>query len=65
MSPFGSQDVRAAVLRVAARKLTAQQQEAVRQYMHPHVFLPQDVVEAATLLESLARCVCSSKVKIK
>ncbi|CAM4548046.1 unnamed protein product [Leuciscus chuanchicus] len=35
LSPFGSQDVRAAVLRMAAKKLTGQQQEAVRQYMHP------------------------------
>ncbi|CAM4574620.1 unnamed protein product [Leuciscus chuanchicus] len=42
LSPFASQDVRAAVLRMAAKKLTAQQQEAVRRHMHPDVFLPQD-----------------------
>lgn len=65
MAPFTSQCVRRAV-EAAAKDLPAQQKEALLNYMAPSSGFvnPQDVVDAALLLESLARYVSSTNQDI-
>lgn len=65
LAPFTSQDVRRAAGKVA-QKLPAPQQEAVNRYLAHSAGAaqrdrtPQDVVDAAELLDSLAGYVSSS-----